>query len=94
MMMLFLGDELLSVNGVDVKQKSAFDVSTLLQGPKETCVTIEVKHGKYGPIQSIKVQRQLVARTPVFYRLDKMDNGDISFGYVQIKELNAWQKET
>ncbi|KAJ6810450.1 carboxyl-terminal-processing peptidase 1, chloroplastic-like isoform X3 [Iris pallida] len=86
------GDELLSVNGVDVKGKSAFDVSTLLQGPKETFVTIEVKHGKCGPIQSIKVQRQPVARTPVFYRLDKMDNGDISFGYVQIKEFNALAK--
>jgi len=36
------GDELLSVNGVDVKGKSAFEVSSLLQGPAETFVTIEV----------------------------------------------------
>ncbi|RWW38705.1 hypothetical protein BHE74_00056046 [Ensete ventricosum] len=36
------GDELLSVNGVDVRGRSAFDVSSLLQGPHETFVTIEV----------------------------------------------------
>lgn len=36
------GDELLSVNGINVRGKSAFDVSSMLQGPKETYVTIEV----------------------------------------------------
>lgn len=36
------GDELLSVNGLDIKGKSAFEVSSMLQGPKETFVTIEV----------------------------------------------------
>ncbi|XP_020274153.1 carboxyl-terminal-processing peptidase 1, chloroplastic-like isoform X2 [Asparagus officinalis] len=83
------GDELLSVNGVDVKGKSAFDVSTMLQGPKETFVTIEVKHGTCGPTQSIKVQRQSIARTPIFYRLEKMENGNVSVGYIHIKEFNA-----
>ncbi|XP_057950157.1 carboxyl-terminal-processing peptidase 1, chloroplastic isoform X2 [Malania oleifera] len=68
------GDEILSVNGVDVKGKSAFEVSSLLQGPNETSVAIKVKHGKCGPIQSIEVQRQLTARTPVFYRLEQVEN--------------------
>lgn len=36
------GDEVISVNGVDVKGKSAFEVSSLLQGPNETFVTMEV----------------------------------------------------
>ncbi|KAJ0985900.1 hypothetical protein J5N97_004256 [Dioscorea zingiberensis] len=83
------GDELLSVNGMDVKGKSAFDVSSMLQGPKETFVNIEVKHGNCGPIQSIRVQRQLVARTPVFYRLEKGDDGSSFIGYIHIKEFNA-----
>ncbi|GAY35057.1 hypothetical protein CUMW_014030 [Citrus unshiu] len=35
------GDEVRAVNGVDVRGKSAFEVSSLLQGPSETFVTIE-----------------------------------------------------
>ncbi|KAL6615749.1 hypothetical protein ACP70R_038019 [Stipagrostis hirtigluma subsp. patula] len=87
------GDELLSVNGIDVRGKSAFDASSMLQGPKETFVTIKVKHGDCGPVESMKVQRQLVARTPVFYRLEKTENEDLSVGYIHIKEFNAVAKK-
>ncbi|XP_059664713.1 carboxyl-terminal-processing peptidase 1, chloroplastic isoform X2 [Cornus florida] len=83
------GDEVLSVNGVDVRGKSAFEVSSLLQGPNETFVTMKVKHGNCGPVESIEVQRQLVARSPVFYRLEQMDSGATSVGYVRLKEFNA-----
>ncbi|XP_058095218.1 carboxyl-terminal-processing peptidase 1, chloroplastic isoform X3 [Magnolia sinica] len=83
------GDEVLSVNGVEIKGKSAFEVSSLLQGPKETFVTIEVKHGNCGPVQSFKVQRQITARTPVFYRLEPVENGAASVGYIRLKEFNA-----
>ncbi|RLM93391.1 hypothetical protein C2845_PM08G21250 [Panicum miliaceum] len=87
------GDELLSVNGIDVRGKSAFDASSMLQGPKETFVTIKVKHGDCGPVESMKVQRQLVARTPVLYRLEKRENDDYSVGYIRIKEFNAVAKK-
>ncbi|CAO2178889.1 unnamed protein product, partial [Urochloa humidicola] len=87
------GDELLSINGIDVRGKSAFDASSMLQGPKETFVTIKVKHGDCGPVESMKVQRQLVARTPVFYRLEKRENDDSSVGYIHIKEFNAVAKK-
>ena len=40
----YQGDELLSVNGIDIRGKSAFDVSSMLQGPKETFVTIKVSN--------------------------------------------------
>ncbi|KAL5990060.1 hypothetical protein ACLOJK_010957 [Asimina triloba] len=83
------GDEVVSVNGVDIKGKSAFEVSSMLQGPNETFVTIEVKHGNCGPIQSFKVQRQVIARTPVFYRLEPIGNGTASIGYIRLKEFNA-----
>lgn len=33
---------MLAVNGVDVGGKSAFEVSSLLQGPNDTFVTIKV----------------------------------------------------
>uniref|UniRef100_A0A2P2LXN6 PDZ domain-containing protein n=1 Tax=Rhizophora mucronata TaxID=61149 RepID=A0A2P2LXN6_RHIMU len=83
------GDEVLAVNGEDVRGKSAFEVSSLLQGPNETFVTIKVKHGNCGPIQSLEVQRQVVARTPVLYRLEQVDNGTTSVGYMRLKEFNA-----
>ncbi|KAF0902952.1 hypothetical protein E2562_022595 [Oryza meyeriana var. granulata] len=87
------GDELLSVNGIDVMGKSAFDVSSMLQGPKDTFVTIKVKHGNCGPVESMKVQRQLVSRTPVFYRLEKRENENSTIGYIHIKEFNAVAKK-
>ncbi|KAL5731917.1 C-terminal processing peptidase [Ranunculus cassubicifolius] len=83
------GDEVLSVNGVDVRGKSSFEVLSLLQGPTETFVNIEVKHGNCGPVQSIAVERKLVARTPVFYRLEQTENGTSSVGYIRLKEFNA-----
>ncbi|CAL5346276.1 unnamed protein product [Camellia sinensis] len=83
------GDEVLAVNGVDIRGKSAFEVSSMLQGPNETFVAVKVKHGNCGPVQSIEVQRQLVARTPVLYRLEQIDSGDTSVGYVRLKEFNA-----
>ncbi|KAH1134767.1 hypothetical protein AAZX31_05G153800 [Glycine max] len=83
------GDEILAVNNMEVKGKSAFEVSSLLQGPNGTSVTIQVKHGNCGPVESIEVQRQLVARTPVFYRLEQLDNGVTSVGYIRLKEFNA-----
>ncbi|KAI3719713.1 hypothetical protein L6452_20615 [Arctium lappa] len=83
------GDELLSVNGVNVKGKSTFEALSILQGPNDTSVNIMVKHGNCGPVQSIDVQRQLIAKTPVFYRLEQIDNGNTSVGYVRLKEFNA-----
>ncbi|KAK7359149.1 hypothetical protein VNO77_01096 [Canavalia gladiata] len=83
------GDEILAVNNMEVKGKSAFEVSSLLQGPNGTSVTIQVKHGDCGPVELIEVQRQLVARTPVFYRLEQSDSGVTPFGYIRLKEFNA-----
>ncbi len=36
------GDEVLAVNGEDVKGKSAFEVSSLLQGPSQSFVIVKV----------------------------------------------------
>ncbi|XP_041027149.1 carboxyl-terminal-processing peptidase 1, chloroplastic isoform X3 [Juglans microcarpa x Juglans regia] len=61
----------------------------LLDGPAHSAGVRQVKHGNCGPIQSIAVQRQLVARTPVFYRLEQSENGNASVGYMRLKEFNA-----
>ncbi|PON41740.1 C-terminal-processing peptidase S41A [Parasponia andersonii] len=83
------GDEVLAVNGTDVTGKSAFEVLSSIQGPNETSVTLKVKHGNCGPIQSVLIERQVVARTPVFYRVEQMENGSTSVGYMRLKEFNA-----
>ncbi|CAA6661286.1 unnamed protein product [Spirodela intermedia] len=87
------GDEILSVNGMDIRGKSSFEVSSLLQGPKETFVNLEVQHRDCHQVRSIKVKRQSVAQTPVFYRLEKMESGAAYIGYVQLKEFNALAKK-
>ncbi|XP_023640063.1 carboxyl-terminal-processing peptidase 1, chloroplastic isoform X3 [Capsella rubella] len=83
------GDEIIAVNGMDVSGKSSFEVSSLLQGPNKTFVVLKVKHGKCGPVKSLKIQRQVNAPTPVSYRLEKVDNGKVSVGYIRLKEFNA-----
>ncbi|PPS00560.1 hypothetical protein GOBAR_AA20119 [Gossypium barbadense] len=83
------GDEVLAVNGEHVVGKSAFEVSSLLQGPNETFVTIKIRHGNCGPTESLEIQRQLVARSPVFYRLEQVSNSPSSVGYMRLKEFNA-----
>ncbi|KAG7532478.1 PDZ domain [Arabidopsis thaliana x Arabidopsis arenosa] len=83
------GDEILAVNGMDVSGKSSFEVSSLLQGPSKTFVVLKVKHGKCGTVKSLKIQRQVNALTPVSYRLEKVDNGTVSVGYIRLKEFNA-----
>ncbi|KZV51062.1 carboxyl-terminal-processing peptidase 1, chloroplastic [Dorcoceras hygrometricum] len=83
------GDELLSIDGVDVIGRSAFEASSLLQGPNETFVNIKVKHGNCGPVQSIRVQRQSIAKSPIFYRLEQVNNDSGSIGYVRLREFNA-----
>ena len=39
------------------------------------------------------MQRQMAARTPIFYRLEKRDNDNSSIGYIRIKEFNAVAKK-
>ncbi|CAH9079482.1 unnamed protein product [Cuscuta europaea] len=87
------GDELMSVNGIDVKGKSSFEASSLIQGPGGTLVKLMVKHGKCGPVESVDVERQTIARTPVFYRMEQIDHGSSLVGYVRLKEFNALAKK-
>lgn len=49
----------------------------------------QVKHGNCGPVQPIEVQRQFVARTPVFYRMEQTNGGAAHVGYIRLKEFNA-----
>lgn len=83
------GDEILSVNGKSVEGMTSSDVASLIQGPKETFVSLEVKHGDCGDTQNVIIERKQVIRTPVFYRLEKDENGNADMGYIRLKEFNA-----
>ncbi|XP_077226557.1 peptidase S41 family protein isoform X3 [Tasmannia lanceolata] len=61
----------------------------LLDGPAHAAGIRQIKHGNCGPVQSFKIQRQVIARTPVLYRLEQMENGSASIGYIRLKEFNA-----
>ncbi|CAI5982600.1 unnamed protein product [Closterium sp. NIES-64] len=67
------GDELVSVDGTSVQGMSAFDVSSLIQGPKGTPVTIAIRHDSCSPIESLTMSRTSEVQSPVLYRLDRND---------------------
>ncbi|KAL5060678.1 hypothetical protein RYX36_032282 [Vicia faba] len=47
------------------------------------------KHINCGLVESIEVQLQFVAHTPVSYRMEQADSGAANVGYVRLKEFNA-----
>ncbi|CAI5530509.1 unnamed protein product [Closterium sp. Naga37s-1] len=67
------GDELVSVDGTSVQGMSAFDVSSLIQGPKGTPVTVAIRHDSCSPIESLTMSRTSEVQSPVLYRLDRND---------------------
>ncbi|KAI5057086.1 hypothetical protein GOP47_0027101 [Adiantum capillus-veneris] len=81
------GDEILSVNGVDIHGKSAFEASSLIQGIKGTFVSVEVRHGLCKDTQSLSIERKQTVQTPVYFRLEHR-GGDL-LGYIHLKEFNA-----
>ncbi|KAJ7549831.1 hypothetical protein O6H91_07G071200 [Diphasiastrum complanatum] len=86
------GDELLSVEGNSVVGKTAFEASSLIQGPKGRPVSIEVKHGPCGQSRKLVIERQQDVRTPVYYRLENSKESSQLIGYIRLKEFNALAK--
>ncbi|KAL3678777.1 hypothetical protein R1sor_021733 [Riccia sorocarpa] len=84
------GDELVAVNETSVRGMSAFEAASLIQGPKGTPVSIQIRHGPCEEIQSLTVSREQDVRTPVFYRLERTPNS--LTGYIRLKEFNALAK--
>ncbi|KAG4146373.1 hypothetical protein ERO13_D05G153300v2 [Gossypium hirsutum] len=81
------GDEVLAVNGEDVVGKSAFEVSSLLQGPNETFVTIKAWQLWTYPIS--RNPKTTCCSITCFYRLEQVSNSPSSVGYMRLKEFNA-----
>lgn len=70
------GDEVLAVNGTPVEGKSPFDVSSLIQGPKGTPVTIQFRHGDCAPAEAFTVARTADTRSPVYYRVERGERSE------------------
>jgi carboxyl-terminal processing protease len=86
------GDELLAVNGKSVQGLSAFEASSLIQGPKGTPVSIEIRHSPCEDVKTITFSRQQDVRTPVYYRLEHTQDPDQLIGYIRLREFNALAK--
>ena len=82
---LKIGDEILEIDGFDVKKKSSTDVSKLLKGQAGTKVKLKIlKLGKINP-ETIEFQRERIKIDNVPYF--GMITSDI--GYVQLSEFTS-----
>ena len=98
------GDELVAVNGEEVRGMTPFDVASMIQGTKGIAVSISVRHDGCAPVQSFTLQRTSDVKSPVFYRLEKQrpslgflqepegDKSEQLTGYIRVKEFNAVAK--
>ncbi|XP_024376786.1 carboxyl-terminal-processing peptidase 1, chloroplastic isoform X2 [Physcomitrium patens] len=82
------GDEILEVAGNSVIGKTAFEAASLIQGPKGT----KIRHGQCGTPEVFEVERQQDVRSPVYYRLERIQDSNELSGYIHLKEFNARAK--
>ena len=77
------GDELVSVDGVETRNKSAFQAVSLIQASADAEVAVGVRSGD-DAVRVATLRRSSVAANPVAAR---MEGGDV--GYIRLKEFNA-----
>jgi carboxyl-terminal processing protease len=98
-----VGDEIISVDGKDVRGKSTSDVSTLLKGQPKTDLEIKVKRFGQKEIMSFKIKREKISITNIAYygmveptvgymRLDDFTPGasrEVADALLKLKEQGA-----
>ena len=77
------GDELVSVDGVETRNKSAFQAVSLIQASADAEVAVGVRSGD-DTVRVATLRRSSIAANPVAAR---MEGGDV--GYIRLKEFNA-----
>ncbi|GAQ88361.1 C-terminal processing peptidase [Klebsormidium nitens] len=85
------GDELLSVGGVFVKGKSAFEATSLIQGPVGQPVTLQLQRPTGETFEAV-IPRGKEAQQPVTYKLQKDAEGRPA-GYVKLRDFSALAKK-
>ena len=78
------GDELVSVDGVETRNKSAFQAVSLIQASADAEVAVGVRSGETGAENTFRLRRNSSASNPVAFR---MEGGTV--GYIRLKEFNA-----
>jgi len=54
--------------------------------------TMQIRHGRCGTPQVFEVERQQDVRSPVYYRLERVQDSKQLSGYIHLKEFNALAK--
>ncbi|MGB3618778.1 MAG: S41 family peptidase [Catalinimonas sp.] len=82
---LRIGDEILKVNDVDVREKSSSEVSKLLKGQANTTLRLEVERYKTSQPLNINITREKIKINNVPYY--GMVNGEV--GYLHLSDFTA-----
>lgn len=53
---------------------------------------LQIRHGPCGIPQDLEVERQQDVRSPVYYRLERVQDSKQLTGYIHLKEFNALAK--
>ena len=78
------GDELVSVDGVATRNKSAFQAVSLIQASADADVAVGVRSSDDEETRVVTLRRSVSASDPVASR---MEGGNV--GYIRLKEFNA-----
>ncbi len=80
-----IGDELLKINGVDIKEKNISDVSSLLKGQINTSIKILIRKGGSQEIKEVTVTREKIKLNDVPYAglVDK------DIGYIKLIDFRS-----
>lgn len=80
-----IGDELLKINGVDIKEKNISDVSSLLKGQINTAIKILIRKGGSQEIKEVTVTREKIKLNDVPYA-GLVDN---DIGYIKLIDFRS-----
>src|SRR5262249_21164051 len=86
---LHAGEQIVAIDGANVREMSTDSAAGLLQGVEGTRVSIEVQNGESGPVRRLSLTRRavVVKSIPVAKIIDR----DHGVGYIQ---MNSFQNST
>ncbi len=80
---LRIGDELLKVDTVDVREKATADISKLLKGPANTPVFVQVKRGEDTIAVNLTRKKIVISNVPYYGKIDEQT------GYIKLTDFTT-----